>query len=74
MADSLSLGDSLLFFPHPFSPGDTSHWGGLAYRERGECVKGRNEQMADEGKDVDKNRGRVVVIGDGDVFATEIRR
>lgn len=30
--------------------------------------------MADKGGDVDKNRGRGAVIGDEDVFATEIGR
>lgn len=58
MADSLSLGDSLFFFSSPpASPDEASLQGGLGWR--------RNEQMAGEGVDVDKNCGRVAVTGDG---------
>lgn len=40
MADWLSLGDSLLFFPHPFPPAVASLEGGLASEREGKTRRG----------------------------------
>lgn len=64
------------FFPTRFPLTRPASGEGWLRRERreGGGTERRNEQMADEGEDVDKNHGRVAVTGDRDVFATEVGR
>lgn len=61
MADSLSLGNFFFFLPPPPCFSQRCRPPGASTFTTAE----RNEQMADEGEDSDKNHGRTAPIGGG---------